>query len=292
MTKQEFFILLNNLDNAGLREIDQLETILQEHSYFQVVPVLQAKIASAINSDSKTRYITKAALYTADRANLKHLIEDQVVLTQPSIEKKKDKILIPVEKEQLSETDIRKTVENIKGSPEPSHSDDIYKEVMKNLKTLKSLRKKFEFLEEKEQEDKKKSAAASKKQPRKTKKTTAARAKNKKELNDTTDVATEEVPEEKLHKINIDEQNSLIESFIKNESQFSKKKPDANIENKDDLSEKSTTISDEIISENLAEIMINQGKTEKAIEIYKKLIWKFPQKKAYFASRIEDLNNK
>jgi hypothetical protein len=37
------------------------------------------------------------------------------------------------------------------------------------------------------------------------------------------------------------------------------------------------------------EILIHQGKKERAIEVLKKLIWKFPQKKAYFAAQIEDL---
>ncbi len=46
---------------------------------------------------------------------------------------------------------------------------------------------------------------------------------------------------------------------------------------------------DNIISETLVEILIKQGKKEKAVEVLKKLIWKYPQKKAYFASQIEAL---
>jgi hypothetical protein len=46
---------------------------------------------------------------------------------------------------------------------------------------------------------------------------------------------------------------------------------------------------DNIISETLVEILIKQGKKEKAVEVLKKLIWKYPQKKAYFASQIEEL---
>ena len=49
---------------------------------------------------------------------------------------------------------------------------------------------------------------------------------------------------------------------------------------------------DQLVSENLAKILAKQGKTEKAIDIYKKLVWKFPQKKAYFASQIESLKEK
>ena len=57
-----------------------------------------------------------------------------------------------------------------------------------------------------------------------------------------------------------------------------------------DLAEvKSGEFADNIISETLAEILIRQGKKEKAIEVYRKLIWKFPQKKVYFAAQIEEL---
>jgi hypothetical protein len=38
--------------------------------------------------------------------------------------------------------------------------------------------------------------------------------------------------------------------------------------------------------------MLKQGKTDKAIEIYEKLIIKFPEKKSYFAEKIESLKNK
>jgi len=60
-------------------------------------------------------------------------------------------------------------------------------------------------------------------------------------------------------------------------------------ESKGDLSEKSLTYGENIVSETLVQILLKQGKTEKAIEVLKKLIWKFPQKKAYFAAQIEDL---
>jgi hypothetical protein len=52
---------------------------------------------------------------------------------------------------------------------------------------------------------------------------------------------------------------------------------------------KSGEFGDNIVSETLVEILIKQGKKEKAIEVLKKLIWKYPQKKSYFASQIEDL---
>ena len=59
--------------------------------------------------------------------------------------------------------------------------------------------------------------------------------------------------------------------------------------NKEDLSTLSTTLGDDLVSENLANILIKQGKVNDAIDIYNKLIWKFPQKQAYFAACIEEL---
>lgn len=45
-----------------------------------------------------------------------------------------------------------------------------------------------------------------------------------------------------------------------------------------------------LASESLAEILVKQGKYEKAIEMYRKLSLRTPQKKAYFAGRIEQIS--
>ncbi|MEO1050078.1 MAG: tetratricopeptide repeat protein [Bacteroidota bacterium] len=88
------------------------------------------------------------------------------------------------------------------------------------------------------------------------------------------------------------EQNELIDKFINEEPQLKRrfeKQPEDESEIKEDLSLESVEFNEEFITENLALIFIKQGKKEKAIDIYKKLIWKFPQKKAYFADQIEKL---
>ena len=46
---------------------------------------------------------------------------------------------------------------------------------------------------------------------------------------------------------------------------------------------------EDLVSESLAEIMIKQGKLDKAIEMYRKLSLRNPQKNAYFADKIEKL---
>lgn len=84
------------------------------------------------------------------------------------------------------------------------------------------------------------------------------------------------------------EQHEIIDQFIKTKPTMPKAKPavpDA------DLAEDSVNYTDNIVSETLVSILVKQGKKVKAIEMLKKLIWKFPQKKAYFAAQIEDLKN-
>jgi len=53
---------------------------------------------------------------------------------------------------------------------------------------------------------------------------------------------------------------------------------------------KSVSFGDGLVTEPLAELYVQQGKTEKAIELYKKLSLLNPEKSTYFASRIKDLH--
>ena len=88
-------------------------------------------------------------------------------------------------------------------------------------------------------------------------------------------------------------QNEIIERFIVEQPSIGSAKNEADKaveEANKDLAEKSTKFNDDLVSENLAIIMLKQGKKDRAIDIYKKLIWKLPQKKAYFAARIEEIN--
>lgn len=84
------------------------------------------------------------------------------------------------------------------------------------------------------------------------------------------------------------EQIELINHFIRIQPTISGTK-DKQAVPKDLSTIKSGEFGDAIVSETLVEILLKQGKKEKAVEVLKKLIWKFPQKKAYFATQIEEL---
>jgi len=83
-------------------------------------------------------------------------------------------------------------------------------------------------------------------------------------------------------------QNFIIDDFIESNPKIKRKKK---FDKKSiDLSKNKNNIL-HFESENLAKIFIKQNKPNKAIKIYKKLILKNSEKKAYFAKKIEELNN-
>jgi hypothetical protein len=86
------------------------------------------------------------------------------------------------------------------------------------------------------------------------------------------------------------EQLDIIDHFIQTQPSISnsKDKP-LQIQNGDLSTIKTGEFGDNVVSETLVELLLKQGKKEKAIEVLKKLIWKFPQKKTYFAAQIEEL---
>jgi hypothetical protein len=85
------------------------------------------------------------------------------------------------------------------------------------------------------------------------------------------------------------EQIEIIDQFIKTQPSITSARERGSVSSGDLNSVKSGEYGDHIVSETLVDLLLKQGKKDKAIEVLKKLIWKYPQKKAYFASLIEDL---
>jgi len=87
----------------------------------------------------------------------------------------------------------------------------------------------------------------------------------------------------------------LINSFLKRGKQAGPRRraapplPDAEEEEQPDLSGPSTRAVPDLASENLAKILARQGKLDRAIAIYERLMVKHPEKMAYFAAQIDSL---
>lgn len=88
-------------------------------------------------------------------------------------------------------------------------------------------------------------------------------------------------------------ENDLIEKFLKSQSiiTISKKQFTENTPEEPDMQviARSLADDDELVTETLAMIYFNQRKYDRAIEAFRKLSLKYPEKSIYFASQIEEI---
>lgn len=88
------------------------------------------------------------------------------------------------------------------------------------------------------------------------------------------------------------EQKDPIDLFLEKSPSISSPRIDfGKSEPQPDLSAPSTALNEEIITENMALIYLKQKNYSRALDIYKKLQLKFPEKSAYFAALIKNLEN-
>ena len=88
----------------------------------------------------------------------------------------------------------------------------------------------------------------------------------------------------------VTKESSIIDNFIKNDPQIKALRPEQiNNENK---AKSSAEDSNDLVSETLAQIYIEQMLYHKAIDTYQKLSLKFPEKSGYFADLIQSLEKK
>ncbi|MBE0639785.1 MAG: hypothetical protein IH598_14800 [Bacteroidales bacterium] len=79
----------------------------------------------------------------------------------------------------------------------------------------------------------------------------------------------------------------LIDQFIENAPRIIRSKSD--FFDPDEIAKSSQKDNEQIVSETLAQIYHKQGKTDKAIKIYRKLTVTNPEKSSYFAALIEKI---
>ena len=82
--------------------------------------------------------------------------------------------------------------------------------------------------------------------------------------------------------------NRIIENFIKNNPEISKPE-DRDYTKEIYLADESVREDYNLVSETLAELLIEQGHPQKAKKVYEKLIVIHPEKSTYFAARISKL---
>lgn len=267
MEKKQLVDLLHHYNSSSTEEAKEVLSLRDEYPYSQVLQALSARVSKDHGFENQQLFLQSAAVYSTDRSVLKEIMSGVFKAIENNIQT------------QVSSTEPA-TALTLQDS-----SIDYADEVIHDLERLHELKHNFESLAASFDFPLTQSTAEEKKPIRKP----PGRPKKNKEA--VVDPIIEDI---KATKKKIDpespktkEQIAIIDQFIKVQPTI---KPKTDQTPPGDLSDiKSGEFADNIISETLAEILIRQGKKEKAIEVYKKLIWKFPQKKAYFAAQIEQL---
>lgn len=317
MDKNNFISLLNRYSRSTVSEALEILALKQKYPYSQLLHALSAKVSKDHGFSTQQQELQLAAVYASDRAVLKEILT--------AIHDDETATAVNAQEEETPRTSTAKVEFSVPINTTIDISGvDLAETVINDLKELSRSRRDFELMfsgepllpgEEKHTEP----IVPSHRdhiedgEPKKSKKQriielarameststgTAEEVKpsEHKKRNHTTDVLIEEIVSQKKE---IDpeteeqkKQIQIIDQFIKAQPSISNNKDKAPLpEAAGDLASsiKSGEFGDNIVSETLVDILLKQGKRDKAIEVLKKLIWKFPQKKAYFAAQIEEL---
>jgi hypothetical protein len=261
--EREFFNnLLSNFTSLTANEANELAALAKDFPYSQVIHNLAARAAQDNKLDSKEKLLTLSAIYSNDRGALKSIM---TAAHKARIEYKPT----PVAEVYVVPAGLKS-------------NDQLLEQLMTDLAAMHESKKVFEQLIEKMESEKASPLTSSKKEKVEVKEPVASPSGDILEEIKTT---KKKIKPESIKHI---EQTEIIDQFIKTQPSITRKSAPPSAQT-GDLSEPSSQFGENIVSETLVEILLKQGKKEKAIEALKKLIWKFPQKKAYFAAQIEDL---
>ncbi|WP_304517825.1 hypothetical protein [Cecembia rubra] len=311
--------LLGIIQNAQHLNKDDVTELLKLHEtfpYFQIPKVLLAKYEFKKSTGSEIEILPWAAVTSPDRSWLKKLVEtdqffeEQRITLSKQIQELEDQKkaedgknfiddleghLIPDNKKVASTKDLTATLKKL--------GEDLAQSKLKALEKLESLDKKPEIQNESIKTttpivEKDVTKGISEESPTeikgeiKTEEQSEEATKKPKRRNHYKDELIESIKKKEKKEI-LDkkklEQIDIIRAFSKKEIKLATLKEIEEIQKQDDLSEKSTQLNSSLITESYAKILTKQGKKDRAKEIYKKLMVKFPDKNTYFADLIKEL---
>jgi len=275
LNPQKFYWFVQNYNSLLLEDANQLIELEGQFPYSQVIRHMVARVTQDLNLSEKDNALRQSAIYATDRAVLKS------IMTSPRVEQqilRTEEVFVELSTPPIEAQPIRATaIEDEAVLPDiPSQSVDIYEEVEQDLAQLHNSMHRFEQVVEQLEHSARPLSDGITTHP--IEKGELKEADLIEHIKSTKEIKSEGVKQ--------NEQTEIIDHFIKTQPIINKLRP---VSEPTDLTEKIELQVTHIVSETLVEILLKQGKKEKAVEMLKKLIWKFPQKKAYFAARIEEL---
>jgi len=307
--KDRFNYLVRNFNSLTQQETAELRLEQDHHSYCQVLHQLIARGDQDNLTEMKESSLNIAAVYSTDRSILKSILieprQQRVEASAPPVSMQTGSN-IPEEAPVPSPPEAEATPINTNQTiTQPTTVSDFDTEsalskFIAELGPMREMKLKFEkaledfdknqFVQKPKRQTK---SAASPKRATSPKRTASPKSISPpspavplstsddllKEIKTSKKKVTPENPKQR-------EQIEIIDQFIKTQPTISKP---TGVQAELDLTEVNKSYNDNAVSETLALILIKQGKKDKAVEVLRKLIWKFPQKKAYFAAQIEEL---
>ena len=280
MNAQEFLALLQKSEQLSPEDFKDVLSLQENFPYFLIPKVLGAKYEWDRSSGTSNALLHAAAVLSPNRTRLKGLLTGNISLPQvrfpdpPSVEtaeEKKDSDLAETESStKLDQTEAAAVPETTEPTSSRPNRDEILRRLEENLKKIKKID----------------SGGSSDATPEKKKEVNPGTIPDSEGSDLIESIAKKEERLVSDHRKN--EQMALINAFqekpIRLPREQMESQPDL-----PDLSEKSTHLNDSMLSESFAKLLVKQNKKQEAIEIYRKLILKFPKKKTYFADQIEKL---
>lgn len=329
MTKNQFIKVLHHFpESSSAEEARGILALKEQYPYSQVLHALAARVSDEHEFPFRQQELQTAAVYACDRAVLKEIMSRKAEVWPVSSEViGQNHSVTPesIETNQLHTGDesgdlAEEVLQDLHRLSELKHNFEVMfvdiREAARREKQPEAEEEEeedtgddtdevdIENTDDEDKETKKKTPPLRRKTTGKSKAQRIIELAKALEEDDAATAAEHDGPEDTIiseiknskKKINPEnekqrEQLEIIDQFIKTQPSITSARDKERVQpSAGDLSSiKSGEFGDNVISETLVDILLRQGKKDKAIEVLKKLIWKFPQKKAYFAAQIEDL---
>lgn len=301
--------ILQNYPSSSVEEAKDLHSLRDSYPYSQLLHVLAARTSKEHGFVDQQTELQMAAVYSADRGILKNMMG--AVTQEPgtnggTVAAVAEPSNIPVSPVNPVNKEIKPSLQDIPAKSS-GESDDLAEQVIKDVTALYNTRHNFEmmFVDSPGVDLKSASPGGEQLKSKRERIIELSKALNAQQMDSEEDKnpkkkseGRKDIIDEIIHtKSKIEpanekqkEQLEIIDHFIKTQPSISNAKEKGTSTQEGDLASiKTGEFGDNIVSETLVELLLKQGKKDKAIEVLKKLIWKFPQKKAYFAAQIEEL---
>lgn len=281
-----------HLEDVSLIE---LQKITEAHPYFSIGHLLLSKKLKAEQHNAFDSQVQRSAVYFNNTFWLDHLLSEETIsveLPPKADEETKPLLKRVIEEEQKQKLVVEKPVEEML-SKEPEIIKAESDEEQYAATTTE------EVLQQAADEEKQKEVISTVLEEQ--------LAEFKKPVTEATELKIETEPYHTVDyfasqgiKVDLtqpqDRLGSQLRKFTDWLKQMKNVKPDAadlgtdpEMENMIQGIAKTSNETREIVTETMAEVLVKQGKTDKAIQLYLKLSFLYPEKSAYFAAKIEQL---